>query len=172
VARNDIQYSVETLDSFMKYVYDDVISGGKNKDKKEDEGMTKAEARAVLQLDDAEADKAVIKNAYRKLTFALHPDRFVGVERTEAEEQASKTDFARVKVAYETLTSGVREDSKSWYASLGGKSRTDFFGPVELMSIPNGKALMDKKNCEGAVTSVSRTLMQSFLVRNQAAAGQ
>jgi DnaJ domain len=172
VARNDIQYSVETLDSFMKYVYDDVISGGKNKDKKEDEGMTKAEARAVLQLEDATADKAVIKNAYRKLTFALHPDRFVGVERTEAEEQASKTEFAKVKVAYETLTSGVREESKSWYASLGGKARTDFFGPVELLSIANGKALMDKKKCEGAVTGVSRTLMQSFLVRNQAAAGQ
>ena len=166
IARNDIQYSVETMDSFHKFVYETVY--GKKKD---EPAMTKAEARAILNLEDDNADKVDIKQAYRKLTFALHPDRFVGSDRSLEEQEATNNQFANVKDAYETLSSGVREVNKSWYESLGGKSRTAFFGPVDLLPISDAKALMDANLCESAVIGVSRDLVQTFLVRNQAAMG-
>jgi hypothetical protein len=169
IARSDIQYSVETMDSFHKHVYEAVH--GKTKDRQAEVAMTKAEARAILMIDEEKSEKAEIKQAYRKLTFALHPDRFVGCDRTAEEQQATNNEFSKVKLAYETLSSGVREENKSWYESLGGKSRTDFYGPVELLPIQDGKALLDSTRCETAVIGVSRQLVQTFLVRNQAAAG-
>jgi len=51
--------------------------------------------------------------------------------------------FGLVKMAYEALNSGIHSSevngnavvSQSWYESLGGKSRTDFMGPIDLLSV-------------------------------------
>jgi hypothetical protein len=181
--RNVIQYSVEPIDSFYKFVYDDVIEGkkdskGKN-GKNNDMIMTKTEAREVLDLSEDCNDLSEIKRAYRKGTFKLHPDRFVGVERSEEDVKKTADEFARVKLAYETMSSGIRStggsnngSSQSWYESLGGRSRTDFSGAIELMPLQTANDLMSKKKDEHkcAIAGLTAELAMAFVTRNQAAA--
>ena len=57
IARNDLQYSVESVDSFHKYVYDEVVEGKANKSP--DQAMTKAQARKTLSIGE-DATKADI----------------------------------------------------------------------------------------------------------------
>ena len=175
IPANDVEYAAEPLDAFHRYVYDDVIegksstgtSGGKG-----EEAMGKAEARKVLNLDEGVTDARDIKSAYRKKTFALHPDRFVGVVRTDEEIIQSATDFANVKIAYEVLSSGVRDTSSSasWYESLGGKQRMEFFGPIELLSISAAKKTLEGIGCRSAIVGLDPDLAMAFVARNQAAA--
>jgi len=171
IARNELQYSVEPVDSFHKFVYDEVVEGKANQN--QDETMTKAEARETLGLLKAdtatsngvkEISKADIKQAYRKLSFELHPDRFAG---TPEESEAAAQRFARVKIAYETLSSGVRgDDGISWYESLGGRARTSFVGPVDLVPLSVAQEHMDRHKAEAAVLGLEPGLVQSFVVRH------
>ena len=171
IPRNLIQYSAEDIDSFYKFVYADVIEG-KNSDEKNDNVMTKTEARKVLQLDEDNNDLAEIKKSYRKLSMKLHPDRFVGVERSEEEEDKTNEEFARVKVAYESLQSGIRvidgdgNKSRSWYETLGGRERTDFIGPIELLSLDKAKDDLSSRRCTCAVAGLTPETVLAFVARN------
>ena len=162
VPRQEMLYSVESTDSFQKHVHDHIDGSNANKEG----GMTKAEARKALKLEPDTSDKAEIKQAYRKLTFALHPDRFVGVERTSDEEKAGDEEFARVKQGYETLVSGVSDGNESWYESLGGRERSDFVGPVELLSLNDAKLTLDSTTQESVVLGLDPELVQTFVRRN------
>ena len=168
IPRNMIQYSVEPLDSFYRYVYEDVIEG-KNTAAGSEATMSKSEARKILKVEEDCNDVATIKKAYRSQTFELHPDRFIGVDQTDEEKKEASDNLAAVKLAYETLNSGVRNDSKSWYESLGGKSRTELYGPIELMSVNSAKELLTNEY-KYAVASVDPEIIMSFIARNQAAA--
>ena len=157
VARSELQYSVEPIDSFHKHVYESVIEGVKEQD------MTKAKAREILGLEPNESDKATIKQAYRKLSFELHPDRVDGSE----EEQATAADrFGEVKLAYEIILSGVRQEGVSWYESLGGRARTGFLGPINLLPLALAQEQMTIRNAEGAIVGLDKELIQTFVARN------
>jgi len=172
VPRTAVEYSVESQASFNKHVYDIVIEG-KNDDDKNDNVMTKLEARKVLNLEGEDAsDKSAIKKSYRSLTFQLHPDRFVGQERTDEEISESSNEFARVKLAYEVMQSGIRSsDGKgmSWYESLGGRERTEFSGSIPLMSRDLAQTLLERRSVESAVVPLNPEIVQSFTARHQAA---
>lgn len=195
VPRNQIQYSVEPLDSFHKYVYDAVIEGKGSKSGKGNDSsvMTKADARLILGLEEGCNDLSLIKKAYRSMSFSLHPDRFVGVERSDEEIKLASDNFARVRCAYDTLSSGIRNSdnsanavengttgevtksgssnsNRSWYESLGGKARNGFFGPVELISAEKAKEKMATKAYKCAVAGLNHDTVMSFVARNQAAA--
>jgi hypothetical protein len=167
--RNEIQYSVETLDSFHKHVYEAVVDNKKESDKIEGERMSKVEARVVLKLDDDDVnDTSVIKRAYRGLSFELHPDRLVGTDKSQEEVQSASEEYARVKLAYETLSSGVRKKEGSWYESLGGRARTDF-RPISLMPLDKAKEYMSRVKMQSAIVGLDREMVQTFVIRNQAA---
>lgn len=176
--RNAVEYGVEPTDSFFKYVYEDVIQGKPSAGSIEEGGstvvMTKAKAREVLGLEAGCADMASIKQAYRKMMFEHHPDRFVNQERTQEEKDASSNKFRSVKTAYEALSSGIRvSDSngvaRSWYESLGGKSRTEFVGPVELMSVDRAGDFCNKA-FKAAICRIESEVPMAFVARNNQAA--
>lgn len=159
VARNDMEYGIEPVDSFFKYVYESVVEENSDKPKT----MSKAVARQVLGLeDDPSLDKTQIKQAYRKLSFQLHPDR-VDTETMDADEASER--FEKVQQAFEILTSGIRETGKSWYESLGGRARTDFH-KVNLVSLTEAQTKMEEKRIQGAVIGLERELVQSFVARH------
>jgi hypothetical protein len=174
IPRNLIQYSAEDIESFHKYVYEDVIEG-KNNDDKNDDVMTKAEARKVLKLADDCNDLSEIKKSYRKMSMTLHPDRFVGVERSEEEEEKTNDEFGKVKIAYESLQSGVRAISdggkkvQSWYESLGGRSRTEFIGPIDLVSVEKAKLELSRRSHKSAICGLTPETVMAFVTRNQVA---
>lgn len=166
IARNDLQYSVESVDSFYKFVYDEVVEGKATKNP--DQTMTKAEARKTLGLlkdggNVSDITKTDIKQAYRKLSFELHPDRFEG---TPEECKEATRQFGRVNLAYDTLSSGVREEGVSWYESLGGKERTGFVGPVNLLPIGAAQETMTRHKAEGALCGFDPEMVQSFVARH------
>ena len=176
IPRNLLQYSVETLDSFHKHVYETTIStnGGSSNNKKDDpnntNSMTKLDAREVLELINGDAeDKSAIKRAYRTMSFAYHPDRFIGIDRTTEEIEVAHTKYLRIQLAYDTLNSGIRNtnstSSISWYQSLGGKARTDFVGPISLVSIDSGKSILETNQIESAITCMSPSIVQTFVAR-------
>ena len=160
IARNDLQYSVESVDSFHKYVYDEVVEGKAGKSP--DQAMTKAQARKTLNIDE-DASKADIKQAYRKLSFKLHPDRFEG---TPEECEEATAEFGRVNLAYDTLSSGVREEGVSWYESLGGKERTGFVGPINLLPMGAAQESMTRHKAEAAMCGLDPEMVQTFVARH------
>ena len=135
--------------------------------------MTKAEERTVLELEEGCSDPSDIKSAYRKLSFKLHPDRFVGKNRSEEEIKQAADDFARVKLAFEAMSSGVRDaggsSKQSWYESLGGRSRTDFSGRLKLLSMEEAKKSFVSGKYESAVAGLMPETVMAFVTRNQAA---
>lgn len=157
VARSDLQYGIEPIDSFHKHVYDTVIEGTVERD------MTKSLARKTLGLEQNESDKSIIKQAYRKLSFSLHPDRFEG---NEEEKEVAAERFGNVKLAYETLSSGVREEGVSWYESLGGRARTGFLGPISLLPLAEAQEQMTRRSAEAALVGMSTDIIQTFVARN------
>lgn len=167
VARNEMQYSVESMDSWHKHVYQVVIKG-KNEDDKNEGVMTKLEARKALQLEGDINDKSEIKRAYRKLSFALHPDRFIGTDKSDEDIKLATDEYARVKLAYETMSSGVRDAGKSWYESLGGRARTDFAGPVDLLPLSKAESILQGNGIQSAIAGIASGTVQSFMVRSQA----
>jgi DnaJ domain len=167
VPRNLMQYSVETLDSFHKHVYETAIQG-KNEDESNSNVMTKEEARSVLDLVNGDGeDKAAIKRSYRTLSFQWHPDRFVGTDRSPEEIEAANERYAKIKLAYDTLNSGVRDEGTSWYQSLGGKARTDFLGPLQLLGLDVAKVTFEGSGAECAICSMSPSIVQTFVARSQ-----
>ncbi|KAL7539598.1 hypothetical protein ACHAXR_009416 [Thalassiosira sp. AJA248-18] len=178
IPRSIIEYSAEPVDSFVKFVYEDVIEGkagdsfvGEGGSKV---GMTKTKAREILGLESGCKDAAIIKQAYKKQSMALHPDRFINSDKTREEIDESSNQFGLVKMAYEALNSGVREVngngvSQSWYESLGGKSRTEFAGPIDLLSVEKATAFCNKA-FKSAVVGLDPDLTMAFVARNQAAA--
>lgn len=175
IPRNILQYSVETLDSFHKHVYETTIStnGGssnKNDDPTNTNSMTKQDAREVLDLINGDADdKSAIKRAYRTKSFEYHPDRFIGIDRTTEEIEVAHNKYLRIQLAYDTLNSGIRStnstSSISWYQSLGGKARTDFVGPISLLPIETGKSILEMNQIESAITCMSPSIVQTFVAR-------
>jgi hypothetical protein len=175
--RNLVEYSAEPVDSWIRHVYEDVIQG-KAPDSYVDVGtgakvgMTKGRAREVLGLEAGCADASVIKSAYKRESMACHPDRFVNTDKTREEVDGYTERFALVKMAYEALNSGVRDEnggSGSWYESLGGRSRTDFSGPIDLMPMEKAGALCNRA-FRSAVVGLDPDLTNAFVLRNQAAA--
>jgi len=157
VARSDLQYGIEPVDSFHKHVFEAVIEGAVEQD------MTKSLARETLGLGTSESDKAIIKQAYRKLSFSLHPDR---VEGNEEEKEAAAEQFGRVKLAYDTLMSGIRQEGVSWYESLGGRARTGFVGPISLLPMSAAQEQMTQRKAEAAMVGLSTDIIQTFVARN------
>ena len=191
--RNNVEYSYEPVDSWIRHVYEDVIEG-KVSDSYVDGttgvkvDMTKSKAREVLGLEAGCTDASLIKRAYKKESMACHPDRFVsttnnGVKKEEVEEYTKR--FGLVKMAYDALNSGIRDENtniaaavdttmaslqrSSWYESLGGKQRTDFVGPIDLMSMDEANSLCNKA-FRSAVIGLDPDLTNAFVLRNQAAA--
>jgi hypothetical protein len=193
--RNNVEYSYEPVDSWIRHVYEDVIEG-KVSDSYVDSttgikvDMTKSKAREVLGLEAGCTDASLIKRAYKKESMACHPDRFVtsamnnGVSKEEVEEYTKR--FGLVKMAYDALNSGIRDEQNnnmaaavdttiiggqrsSWYESLGGKQRTDFVGPIDLMSMDEANLLCNKA-FRSAVIGLDPDLTNAFVLRNQAAA--
>ena len=181
--RSMMQYSAEPLDSFVKYVYEDVIEG-KSVDSfvepsnGSSEGgddtkisMTKSKAREILKLDTDCKDMSLIKQAYKRQSMAYHPDRFVNSDKTREEMDESTVRFGLVKMAYEALLSGVRNtdvngvSQQSWYESLGGKARNEFVGPIDLISVDKA-ALLCNKAFKSAVVGLDPELTMSFVARN------
>ncbi|GAX19935.1 hypothetical protein FisN_1Lh594 [Fistulifera solaris] len=151
VPRNLMEYSVEPADSFYKYVYDAVIDA-------KSVAMTTAQAREILGVahDD---DDAAIKHKYRRLSFDYHPDRAADKEE----------EYGRVQLAYETIGMRRMSQGHSWYASLGGRARTDFVGPIELMSIEKAENTLKASNVllQSAVCGLNPSMVQSFVARSQ-----
>jgi len=181
--RSMMQYSVEPLDSFVKYVYEDVIEG-KSVDSfvepsnGSSEGgddtkisMTKSKAREILKLDPDCKDMSLIKQAYKRQSMAHHPDRFVNSDKTREEIDESTVRFGLVKMAYEALLSGVRNTDvngapqQSWYESLGGKARNEFVGPIDLISVEKASLLCNRA-FKSAVVGLDPELTMSFVARN------
>ncbi|KAL7452752.1 hypothetical protein ACHAWC_004473, partial [Mediolabrus comicus] len=182
--RNNVEYGVEPIDSFMRYVYEDVIEGKKGGNGESSSttangnaagsssssssnggGMTKAQAREILELEAGVTDTTLIKTAYKKQSFKYHPDR------VSEEDRASSSDkFGLIKRAYDTLNSGIRNsDKQSWYESLGGRERNEFMGPITLLSMDKASALCNKA-FRSAVVGIDPDLTMAFVARNQAAA--
>lgn len=177
--RNNVEYGIEPIESFMKHVYEDVIEGKNNNNggsngsssgsSSSSNGMSKAQAREILELDAGITDAAMIKTAYKKMSFKYHPDRI-----SEEDRETSSERFYDIKQAYETLNSGVRNkgvngSNHSWYASLGGRDRSDFLGPISLLSMEKAGALCNKA-FKSAVVGIDPDLTMAFVARNQSAA--
>ncbi|KAL3945626.1 MAG: hypothetical protein SGBAC_000282 [Bacillariaceae sp.] len=157
VARNDMQYSAEPVDSFFKHVYEQVVE-----DSGEKKGLSKSEARNILGLGGEDgSDKSQIKKAYRNLSFKLHPDRL----DDNADAEAAAARFESVQAAYEALNSGLRESGKSWYESLGGRARTDF-SRINLQSLSDSTTQMEKKQIKGGMMGLDPDLVQLFVARH------
>ena len=154
-------------------MYDDVVEVNTKK-KDPEQTMTKSEAMKILGLLNEgssasvskrdEISKSDIKQSYKKLAFNLHPDRFAG--STEECEEA-RNQFGRVKLAYDTLSSGVRgEEGISWYESLGGKERTGLVGPINLLPLTVAHEYMKRHDAEGACLPLDPSMVQSFVARH------
>ena len=147
--------------------------------------MKRAGAREILGLREGCSDLSEIKRSYRSMSFELHPDRFVSPDsstgsRSEDEIAADEGRYADVRVAYETLRSGVRDTGensnggggggRSWYESLGGQQRTEFYGPVELCAVDRAVQIVGELGCKSAVVGLAYDIVMNFAARNQAAA--
>jgi hypothetical protein len=175
IPRPLLQYAVEPESSFRKFVYEPVVRG--NLEQVEGDIMTRAMAKQVLELEDLSDangstsldDKSRIKSAYRQKSFQYHPDRFIGKDQS-AEQAAFNADaYSRVQRSYETLVSGAGggTNGSSWYASLGGRARTDFRGPIELIPIAKAVESSVQGNIESALVGLEPAVVQEFLARSQ-----
>lgn len=207
VPRKDVEYSVEPVESFYKFVYDvvldDTSSGSSSASSSEQTTMitTTKEARAVLGVDETCTDINEIKRAYRTLSFKNHPDRFVvassssgssDVSEHEIQKAKAMETYTKVKDAYEMiLRSGLTAVGKSsaattnggsssgsgsglsWYESLGGRERTDFQGPLELIQLKEAqkgfeRCLKTENGYRSAIAGLDPEIIMCFVARNQA----
>lgn len=126
-APQSIEYAFEPLDSFETHVYDGLLGRADRR----------ADAASTLGVE-AGASAGEVKKAHRKMMLELHPDRFVGDEEGAA---AASEKMLEVQAAYEQLGGGMGGSHGSWYASIGGKARVDFSGPLSKEELgPLGKA--------------------------------
>jgi curved DNA-binding protein CbpA len=125
--------------------------------------MTLAKARSILGLTEQD-DRATMKKNYRDLSFQLHPDR-VSVDDDEKAKQ-----YTAVRMAYDMLSStGMKRsnEQESWYASLGGRARTDFVGPISLLSLQQAEQLLTERGLQSALAGLDTNLVQNFVARGQ-----
>lgn len=111
-----VEYAFESFNSFETHVFDGLLGRPERR----------AEAARVLGVDTG-ASPAEVKRAHRGFMKSLHPDMFVGDE--EGADKAN-AQMLEVQSAYETLGGGMGGAHGSWYASIGGKGRVDFSGPL------------------------------------------
>ena len=123
---------------------------------------------------ESDASAGDVKKAHRKLMMDLHPDRFVGDEEGAA---AASEKMLEVQEAYGEMGGGQGSSSGSWYASVGGKARVDFSGPLEKEALgPLGKERTGQTmspelgGWRSAVFPFEPTLSQEFITRNIARA--
>eukprot|EP00668_Euglena_longa_P040608 GGOE01053464.1.p1 GENE.GGOE01053464.1~~GGOE01053464.1.p1 ORF type:complete len:457 (+),score=71.06 GGOE01053464.1:138-1508(+) len=123
--RKDLEYSLEPWSSFDTYV----LNRKSTKD---------AALFAELGLQPG-ADSSDIKAAYRKLASQLHPDLH---RANPAVQEANSARMRRIQEAYTALGGGYGESRDCWYASLGGRARTEFSGVVDLSGVKMGGELL------------------------------
>lgn len=153
--RSDLEYAVEPVDSFYKHVYDVIMEG-------QTSSMTRKQALTVLGIEDDETlSLSDIKQSYRRRSFACHPDRVKDLAEDEQEQKA--LEYADVQQAFQVLSE--RGSSTSWYASLGGRARTDFVGPVPLQSLTEAASAMAA--CQSAVIGLDPDMVQAFVARGR-----
>lgn len=165
IPRTNLQYALEPIDSFYKYVYEPVMA--QEGSSSTTPVMSKDQARGILGLDDDvptnnQLDRATIKQAYRRKSFEYHPDRHR--DSDDARQEHAAMEYAQIQMAYDALTSGI---GASWYATLGGRERTDF-APVEnLLSRTEASTVLG--NVQSAIASIDPEIVQTFVARNQQA---
>ncbi|KAL7566686.1 hypothetical protein ACA910_017748 [Epithemia clementina (nom. ined.)] len=168
VPRNKLQYSVEPLVSFDKFVYDNILES-------DQKAMSNAEARTILGLDtnSGPLDESTLKRAYRTLSMEFHPDRLIGQSEDQQIEATHR--YMHIKYAYETLqakgTLLLDDDGKatnSWYESLGGRQRTDFwkFDQEALFPIATAQANLEQHKIQSALKGLDPDTVQAFVARN------
>jgi hypothetical protein len=179
IPRPHIRYSAEPLDSFFKYVYDNVLSDPSSQ--QSDEVMTKAQARDILGIPlESTNDLSLIKQRYRTLSMQFHPDSAVTTTTTVTLNQDNDNDddisakFRQVRLAYDTLCSGIRvtdatgTTTGSFYETLGGKDRTDFLHIPPLISPDQARKDM-AETIQSAVIGLDSDTVMAFVTRNLAA---
>ena len=80
--------------------------------------------------------------------------------------EGATAEFGRVNRAYDTLSSGVREEGVSWYESLGGKERTGFVGPINLLPMGAAQESMTRHKAEAALCGLDPEMVQTFVARH------
>jgi len=155
VDRDGLEYALEPVDSFSSHVMD------RSKYEKHDD------LYRDLGLEPG-ATPREIKTAYRKIAAQCHPDTFA--TRPEGQEEAAAR-LKKAQDAYTILGGGVGTDNEdSWYASLGGRARTDFSGPLSTKGHTQ-KRLGQELPLEGggfrlALAPLKPEMAQEFLFRN------
>lgn len=181
IPRSHIRYSAEPLDSFFKYVYDNVLADS-SPQPQSDEVMTKAQARDILGIPlESTNDLSLIKQRYRTLSMQYHPDSAVTTAVTSTQVDDDDDDdidisakFRQVRLAYDTLCSGIRVTDAtgtatgSFYETLGGKDRTDFLHIPTLISPDEARNNMSK-TMQSAVIGLDSDTVMAFVTRNLAA---
>ena len=126
VARETLEYSYESIDSFEAHVFTGLQGRAERR----------SEAATTLGIEPG-ASAADVKKAHRKLMQELHPDKFIGDEEGA---EAAKARMLDVQEAYAELGGGQGAGSGSFYEKIGGKARVDFSGalPKEQLA-PMGK---------------------------------
>jgi hypothetical protein len=162
IQRQDIEYAIENIDSFYKYVYESVFE-----QPPDEESLRRA--ISILQLEGVDLDLNTIKQQYRKRSFACHPDR--QREKTGAEQKAAAEEYNQVQEAYTRLlvSGGIRKEGSSWYESLGGRERTEFVGPVKLLSLKEASSLGTTGQDFGAVIGLEPSIVETFVARSRSA---
>lgn len=163
VARQDMEYSLEPIDSFQKHVYD-VVVATKDKD------MTVQQALEIMQIQDTdmqELDMSTVKRQYRRLAFEHHPDR----HDLEEDKAMAGQRYDQLQQAFERLTQSgtIRKQGSSWYESLGGRARTDF-SAVQLISASDAQRIIDTAvniHQGSAVTGMDPEIVQAFIARSK-----
>jgi hypothetical protein len=178
IPRPHIRYSAEPLDSFFKYVYDNVLSDPSPQ--QTDEVMTKAQARDILGIPlESTNDLSLIKQRYRTLSMQFHPDSAVSTTTTvtinqDNDDNDISAKFRQVRLAYDTLCSGIRvtdatgTTTGSFYETLGGKDRTDFLHIPPLISPDQARKDM-AETIQSAVIGLDSDTVMAFVTRNLAA---
>ena len=130
------------------------------------------EAAKTLDVDVA-ASAGEIKKAHRKLMLELHPDRFIGDDDAAEAAAAAEARMLRVQDAYEQLGGGMGGAHGSWYASIGGKARVDFSGPLTKEQLgPLGKARVGQEmdvtlgGWRAGVYPMQPDITREFVTRN------
>tara|TARA_B110001452_G_scaffold159595_1_gene132802 strand:+ start:1067 stop:2131 length:1065 start_codon:yes stop_codon:yes gene_type:complete len=154
-----IEYAFETISSFETHVCDGLLGRSERRE----------EAAKTLSLE-VSASAGEVKKAHRKLMLELHPDRFVGDDEGAAAAQAK---MLEVQNAYEQLGGGMGGAHGSWYASIGGKARVDFSGPLTKEQLgPLGKARVGQEmdvtlgGWRAGVYPMQPDITREFVTRN------
>lgn len=154
-----IEYAFESMNGFENHIFDGLLGRPERR----------AEAAKVLGVE-VGASPAEVKKAHRGFMKSLHPDMFIGDE--EGAEKANEQ-MLEVQNAYGTLGGGMGTASGSWYASVGGKERVDFSGPLtkeQLGALGKPRLAQEMKMTLGGwragVFPMEPSVTKEFVTRN------